>query len=659
MVEIKRNVSVFDQSPAKDSAEYIDPETIKYSLKKLKTSNDLMSFAEGEIILEGSSRDLSSILERRQWGNIFTQLKPGDKVLTFLTPGANFLAIKYLNDEIFGQEITNRIIKKRRDLVKQAVEVLNHDKTDNEKISSLESDYKTEVLRIPEGVVVDTAQIDEVLRAIDHEMKDFILELAEKNDNGRDKSKLEDFKQAMLGRTGKKNSKGGFKMNYGLAVVQEGKDDKEKAEKTVLALAHSLQAGRMARAESGYGLEYDESAVLKDIEEIKSLRNEIVYDGNTITDVGENEFTIFHKDEKLGIFKLNKDLLRAVRKSQFEVDPKKDKEVDLLKKIILYTKKLNILDTLKPFVAEEVVSVASQAVTNRFLGEKMSENQRLEIEEKEQVAKTLFADERAPQFTSKMEFDRRAVAMKDCAYISMDVLDLGVDQLLEYEVSLQLVDKAKDSDEKLKLFNKASLSAGDQTTAKLKEFWKKIEAVCGDDSFGLRGADNLITAHIGGDEVVLAVELGEGSGKISSNKIKNLLFRLQAISDTRVIETRIAKTEKHVGVSDEEGMLVAHLKAVKRAESGAVILKKVEEDARRLTLFLNKSSKKKAVAVKEAISGLQGIFFIEKIENNMVVKPSVVVVEKDAKFLIITKEGEAELDYESLKPMLDRVFRTV
>ncbi len=658
MLDAPKHSHSADQPPVPESAEYIDPETVKYSLNKIQTSNDLKSLADGEEISHESSRNLGSILERRQWGKIFTQLEAGDRVLTFLTPGANFLAIKYLNDEIFGQETTNSIIKKRRDLVKEAVKILNEGKSDNEKISSLESDYKTEELRVPSGVGVNLQEVDDLLRAIDHEMKKFILDLLEKPKPGLDTDKLEEFKQSILGRTGKKNSRGGFKMTYGLAVVEDGKDDKEKAEKKVLALVNSLQAGRMARAEVGYGLEYNEGAILKDIDSIKNLKDEIVGAGNNITDIDGNEFTVFHQDKNGGALKMNRDLLRAVRKAQFEVDPKKDKEVKLLKNITLYAKKLNILDTVKPFVADEIEAVDKQASELRVLGDKMSTHQDLEIEEKSRVVETLFTDERASKFTSKMEFDRRAVGMKDCVYISMDVLDLGVDQLLEYESILQEVDKVTDPVEKLKLFNKASLSAGDKATEKLKEFWKKIEAVCSTEKFGLKGADNLITAHVGGDEVVLAVELGDGSGKIAPEKVKELLFGLQAISDTRVIETRVTKTEKHLGVISEEEKLVAHLKAIKRAENGAIVLKKVEDDARRLTLFLNKISNKDVV--RKAIGGLHGIFLLEQAaNNNIVVKPNIVVVEKNNKFIIITKEGDEEgLAYEVVKLAVNKVFET-
>ena len=236
--------------------------------------------------------------------------------------------------------------------------------------------------------------------------------------------------------------------------------------------------------------------------------------------------------------------------------------------------------------------------------------------------------------------------MDSAAYISLDVLDLGVDLLLEYESLLQdeELDKAKNNQEKIQIFNKLSLEAGDQTTKKLRDFRDNVAEVC--DKFGLK--KDLIVAEVGGDELTLVVN----SKDISEEKLQELLFALKQKTNTRVIKTVVGETDKNVSPgSSEEDKVKEHLKAIKRAETGAGIAKDIEEAVRKLNLILQTHGEE---AVAKKIGSLSKLFVIETWEKKPEVKSSVIVSEKEGEFKI-SKLGY-QFDYKSIQSDLDGIL---
>jgi len=621
-----------------DKETEISPDTVDRAGRDVELAEEVEKMESGQ---EFNRAQLAGVLERQNWGKIFTGLKKGDKVLSFLVPGADFLSIKNLNDIILGPQTTNKVIAQKRQVIDREIKKIDSS------ASILQSDYKIEVVKISQDSGVDINKLEELSAIVDKEMTEFVEKIiadlmVEETDRERIKI-LEEFKDNLLGKSEKTRGRGGFKMNYGLSeVAGDGMEDK------LIGLNHSLEMSRMARQDhSSYGAEFKEESIETELDSIKDLREKIISEyGNKITDNEGNEFEIFiKKGEK---FSLNPDVLRDVRKDKFETSDKKT-----LGDIAFYIKKLNILDVIKPFTMDDISKVEKDINTAQGLSEKMKNGESLKKKEAQTVAEMLRSEEKDRAYTSKSEFNKRAMAMTECAYVSLDVLDLGVDQLLEYESTLQEIDKFSGK-EKMNKFNELSMSAGDLTTEKLRDFRKKVAQVY--KKFGFK--DDLIPGEVGGDELALAID----TSNMSEEKLDEFLFALKEKTNTRVIKTVVAKSEKNSSPDDYKKKLAeSHLQALKRAEAGVAIAKDIETAVRKLNLLLKRKGEK---AVAEKIGSLRGMFALE----NGQVKSNVIVVEKDGVFKIgkfkVAKESKEddhdvfsyEFDYDSISNELDNIL---
>lgn len=605
----------------------------------IRTSRDIAFAEEVDKLDQGKDFDsqaVAGVLERRKSGKLFTSLEPGDKVVSFLVPGADFLSIKYLNDNIFGPQVTNEIIIQKRKVLEAEMKKLSED------ISFIQSDYKTEVIKIPSSLQLAEGVLERVSEEVDTEMTKFVLATAGRVlENEHDPKRiavLKKFEKDLLGASGEK--KNGFKMNYGVATVAEGSPD-QLVENQVVALNQSLQTSRMSREakDGSYGAEYSESRTIEEISHIQELRQEIIDGGNTITDADGNDFVIF--EDRGGKRALNRDLLRDVRKGKFKTDNK-----ELLASVALYVKKLNVLDAVKPFTKEELVKTKDQAMSGRELSQKIKNKEQLSSDEKNTAVEMLQANEKDAEYTSNSEFHKRAVAMKDAAYISLDVLDLGVDLLLEYENALQDIENAS-PEKKAEVLKEVSLSAGDKTTEKLRDFRKNVAQVYRE--FGL--GDGLVVGEIGGDELTLAVDIGSNSALQEEGKMDDLLFALKKATNTRVVKTVVSQAEKHIDDHvSEQGVIEAHLEAIKKAERGSAIAKDVEEAARKLSRILKKQGR---AAVESKLDGLSAIFAIK--EDQGVVEANFVVIE-DGNDFRLASSNNPQLDYKQVKSDLDTIL---
>ena len=602
-----------------EAIETIDAESIDRVIRAVKVAKNfdlILSGKTEEVSVEGRNQ-IKAMLERHQWGRIFTELKKGDRLLSCLVPGADFLSIKNLN-ELFGESTTDKIINQKRILLKEKLDAQFPG------VTILYNEYKVEAIRVPQDVELNPEELEGVMADVDSAMTDYINDLATTIKN---KPALKKFLKKLNG-SEETGDKKGFRMNYGWTIVTEDTIDAK-----IGALNRSLQTSSINRGDAEkYGAEYSGQEILAEVDSVATLRTEIMSSGNKITDKNGNEFEIFSKmkDGYGEYLQINIDVLRDVRKGKFEVG---DEYKPLLEKIALYAKKVNIFDAVKPFVYAERHLVKKNADKNVGLAAKIEAGENLTDEEKERFVEKLLADERAPQFTSHTEFDRRATGMENAAYLSLDVKDLGVKLKMEYERQLQLVEQEPDPDKRLELFNKLSLSAGDKTTALLRKFWSSVEGVA--EKFGLKGENGLITARVGGDELVLAVEIGDEEGRISKSKMSELLFALKNGTNSRVIETVVSQSEKDVkGETDELVLAEAHLSARKRAENGGSILKDIEGAARKLTLLLEqKKINQEEMDLK--IDGLSKIF-VRK-EDRVVA--NVVVREKDKNLIVVNDDN--------------------
>ena len=688
--EIKKTMAEFIVSLEKLYLEEVSKETpitkelIDRADREYDLGKDTDRLDKGEK-LEGPEA-MARVLEGQNWGKIFTSLKEKDRVLSWAVPGADFLSIKYLNDKVFGPQETNKIIKEKRDLIEKEME--NKFRANVERI---QSDYKIEMFRVVEsstGVQVTEDELNLVAAAVDKEMTTFVSKLADdliveeklalksllekKEKDGLDDvlekeikkheekiSLLAQFNNDLHGQSENSNGKKGFRMTWGLSEpIPEPTKDGGSAEGKLLGLTQSLQINRMSRKNQegeSYGAEYKRENILTELKEIKNKRDEIIEGGNKITDKDGNEFKIFKLKAKKWV--LNREVLRDVRKGKFEVG---DVNKKVLEAVSLYVKRLNILDAVKPFTFTELEKTAKDAEEIKELAYKIKVGENLSKAERGRAVELLRSEEKDDKYTSKSEFNKKAIDMEECAYVSLDVLDLGVDQLLEYENLLQDEDfnKAKTDEEKMEKFSELALKAGDETTKKLRDFRKDVAEIC--EEFGFK--DGLIVEEVGGDELTLAINTDKDNGGMNEETLDKLLFALKEKTNTRVIKTVVAKSEKDVSEeTDHEKKVEAHLQALKRAEAGAAIAKDIEVAVRKLNLLLKKQGEN---VVKEKIGALRGLFVLE----NGQVKSSVVVVEKDGVFKIgkfkIANEKESEeyqalnyeFDYETIHNELDSLL---
>lgn len=631
----------------------IDPELVKRVLRELGTAKDLQDFVDdnfveelkkenGKEAVENKLKQLAGMLERRTWGKIFDQLHEGDTVVSFSVPGAEFLSIKNLNDNVFDPSVSDSIIEAKRNKIRDKFAALFPGE------NLLRTDYKIEVARIPSGAEFSQDDLEKMMAEVDAEMVEKIEELAAeflKKDDLTEKKRagVDKFLKQLRGEDGGKK---GFRMNYGITQV-EGSDSKDK----ILAVNNAVGTARTARPDSeSYGGEYSEEATLAELGSIKELKDEIIEKGNSIADIDGNSFSIFTNNPD-GSQSFNRDLLRDVRKGKFK--PAAGQE-GILKQLVIYTKKLNILDFVKPFVYEDLQTAESNIKEAQGLAGKLREGESLADSERQKIKEILNSDERAPDFTSRMEFDRRATDMAKAAYISMDVLDLGVDLLLEYEQEVEKINNNKNlsESEKIQKFNEASLRAGDKTTDRLKTFWKKVEEVCADEKYNLKGAEGLVAGLVGGDELTLVVEIGDGKGKMSEELVRELIFALKDKTNSRVIETVVANSNRdNTGTTDKMDLAKAHLEAMTRSADGAAILKDIEEVARKLTRVLGNSDSAKVSEAENKLKEFDGLFVIEEGQ----VKTRAVIVEENGE-LVITNKDKYKVSYEEIQDKLKAVL---
>ena len=184
-------------------------------------------------------QQITHSLERRKWGGVLRNLQKGDTVISTLSSTSDLLSIKNLNDNVFGQQITDNIIAKRRQLTESILNFALNSvgvAADDLENTSLEQNYKFGVFKIPEKYNLDVVAIlNKVCNEVDLEMKKFIISLADEEEqkNPKKAAFLQNFKEAV-------NTEG-YKMTFGTAKVESA-----ELEDIILAVNGSLQTARLA-----------------------------------------------------------------------------------------------------------------------------------------------------------------------------------------------------------------------------------------------------------------------------------------------------------------------------------------------------------------------------------------------------------------------------
>src|SRR3989344_4488936 len=194
-----------------DKETEISPDTVGRAERDVELSEEIEKMETGQ---EFDRRQLAGVLERQNWGKIFTALNKGDKVLSFLVPGADFLSIKNLNDVVLGPQISNKVIAQKRIVVQEQMQKIDAE------AAILQSDYKIEIVKVSKDSEINKNKLEAMSKAVDETMTAFVLkEVDDLLAIEKDEKKIDilnNFKKNLEPESGKS----GFRMNYGLAEVK-------------------------------------------------------------------------------------------------------------------------------------------------------------------------------------------------------------------------------------------------------------------------------------------------------------------------------------------------------------------------------------------------------------------------------------------------------
>lgn len=567
----------------------VDENTLKRVERNIFAA-DLISSLDQNQKLEGHEKAMvRSMLERRNWSKMLNGINVGDRVVTIMTPAEDFLSIKNLNDNVFGPQMTDNIIAERRRATEEIFQKYLSEISDKDvRDLNLEQNFKFGVFKLPKDLA-DRIDMKQICQESNERIKLFILELVKHEiDSTEDRVKIIKLKQfqSQLEETG-------FNLDFGVASVKD-----EGVEDRILALANSMQVARLRGVNSEVNEEYKKSDFENHIQKIDEIKEKLIRETGNVIKGEKGDFQIFETGQK-GRYVLNRDLMRDVRKGKFV--PAEGQE-DTLGEVQQYMKSLNVLDFVKYFTSEEVKGFDKKAQEVKSLSDQIKEGDLSNIERIKNKLKTNEKDER---FTSNDLFHAESMKKDNCTYLSLDVLDLGVDQLLEYEGLLQDVRDGELS------FEEATLRAGDVQTKKLQDIrTKAAEIIRGYKNGKLLNEDGLIVGLIGGDEFTFAVD----NERISEEDLDQIIFDLKKSTNSRVIKTVIAESSRSsesVDLSNpdnQKSRLKEHLDSLRKAEIGAEKAKQLEDKIRKIKRFVSERFKgKEREQIKQMLDILEGL----------------------------------------------------
>jgi hypothetical protein len=533
----------------------------------LDRASAIESFSNGEETGETAERQLAGFAGERGWQSVFTELKSGDKVAYFATPGGEF-SIKSLNSKL-GEQATDNLIKARKDILKKFAK--------ENGISALVQDFKGGFFKLPENLLPEESArlLNQIAEQMNGAMAELIIDAISQRDASGEEGEMNRLRGLLSetdGETGR--LKIGYRMSWGSGEVgatgQSG-----NFSNIVDALSQAGAAAQLGRKLSGeqYGSGFENESTINEIGKIEALGEEMI--GKSVRDEDGIEYKIFTQDSQ-GFRVINKDLLRLLRKGEFHPDKN---STTLSGKAEQYVRRINLIDLIKPFVAEEASdgTIAGQTKRmNKFLSR--DENgaclkDGLSMADKREFGELLKHDQKDSRFLAPEFFHREAMKLDECAYVNIDVLDLGVDQLLGYERVLQEAHRDP------KDLSRIMREAGDSITEQMRDVRGRALKV-----YQRHFGDALTIARVGGDEVSFAIE-----NPADPQVMEKFLMDLQAETGTRVIKTVVGEAERisRVGWSpadateqDTDERLREHLSALRRAEQGTEVCKAIEKKLR-------------------------------------------------------------------------------
>ncbi len=545
-----------------ESESKIDRSAIERVKNYLDRASLVEALENGAELSESDRERLGGMIKERGWFAMFKELKAGDSMAYFSSPGGEF-SVKNLNT-LFGEQVTDSIIDSRKKILNELMAESGHE--------LLSQDYRSASFKLSKtGEALPEEDMNAISSALNNRMKEVInsaidSRLAE--DGDADVGKYARMRD-LLGSDGE-----GYRINFGTSVVDQSQNETDKSN-IIQALAECAQTAQLSRrlSKDSYGGAYDRENVVNEIKGehgINELGDKLL--DKTITDEMGIKYKVF--TEKDGKRIMNRDLLRLTRKGQFKPE---DSDADTFRMVQQYVRRINLVDLVKPFTAKEAVGGEISARIDRMskFVEKNEEGKYvlkadLSQTDREQLSAELKTDQKDGTYDAPEFFHKKASELKDCVYINIDVLDLGVDLLLEYE---QLIQEVGEDETKLR---EASIVAGDKITENMRAIRAKALEV-----FKKYFPDADPIDRVGGDEIALAIE-DKGDQKV----FEEFMLALQNETGTRVVKTVVGGSERHSKDAKSDELLSDHLTAIKRAENGSEMCKKIEKKMRLAELIL-------------------------------------------------------------------------
>lgn len=588
------------QTPEKDFELELTVERLKRHLDVAAIIEDL----EADKPLSAATRKkIAAIIEGRGWNTLFETIKNDDEVAVFVVPTGAY-AIKNLNDSIFGPQGADVVIEQQKAILRNVMSAYG--------FTLLRQDYKTSFFQVNGATQEVLDMIAATVQAqLDLYVQQKVKEYKKQHQaKGQSFGHLDEFKQ---------NSKEGYKLSYGMSVVESR--DYADIELAILEGLQGAKYAQLMKNEDGhYGETHDSEKILRTTERTKAIRDIVFSKGNSLVDDVDTRYVVFESNMESGQFHLNRHLLRVLRKGTLK--PKSAKDQEIVRLLNEYKQIINLLDSVKPYTHDEITGEDTSGVNlhKNLLEEREVANGLKNVdfpfdrEYRLKAAAILKRDQKDGKCTSPPVFHKTAIeTTPDCTYVSIDVLDVGVDLLLEYEQAYMKIEQAVPS-EKKKLLQLAMVEAGDKKTLELRAIRERVKNFC------TTKFKKEIPMLVGGDEITLAL-----SSKLVD---EDFLFGLRTASGSRVVTSEVERAKISDDANkDKDALCRLHAQAIKEAEAGITIAKKIEE-------MINARERGILVSPEQAAPSLVALF--------EVLKKGFVVKEERGTFYLVTK-GEEEL----------------
>ena len=625
MIEINK----IDDSVEKEKAMAVfenDGEDVSLIENPQEAINDWVEFIKNDKEKFGM---VKSFLLSREMASLFNNLKEGDTMFSSLVPSNDDFSIKNMNDKFFGQQQTDEIIDHRKKIIREEFE---------KSLDTLSQDFKQDVFVLKPDLKLDNDELNENfsdgMKNIELEMNVHIKKEIKKKlgvlNPTKDASQIKSL-TALNERI--ENGDSSYALTYGMAEVGkvEGGDQSAK----VVALSESLQMAQISRSDSeSAGGSFSFEKQMQQVEKIKKIGDDL-FQKNIFVDADGLSYKIFEEEgnERSAI---NPDLLRAIRKNKLKVKEGDTENALVVEKLKDYKEAINFFDYVKPQIAEEISggAVSEDLNERKEIARKLESGEELDLDDFERIYQLMGKELKDPNCSSKAVFHEKAVQIDNCSYISLDVLDVGVDILLSYE---KLANKMSAGDMDEESIKKEMLAIGDDTTIKMREFRDTVLEV-----LKKNGVDNPISL-VGGDEFTIALD--------TSLVSKDLLLAIKEATNTRVIHTAVASVKRTVELQEKredfksveddgfEERFTEHLKALERAEMGASKVKEIEAGFRDLKMRMKANPNQNVVFGKNGFNPLQELY-----DNPLGFEAAV----SSAKYVVIdSAEGEFKIVWES------------